>query len=60
MIVLNITINVNDTQTRYIYTYSGEDDNNKLTYDKKIFHPYATLDGLGDNIREIKKTGLLP
>ena len=47
---------VNDTQTRYIYTYLGEDDNNKLTYDKEVFHPYASLDGLiGDNIKTIKK-----
>jgi hypothetical protein len=46
---------VNDTQTRYIYTYLGEDDNNKLTYDKEVFHPYASLNGLiGDNIKEIK------
>ena len=46
--------NINDTQTRYIYTYSGEDDNNKLTYDKEVFHPYAKSKVKGDN-REIKK-----
>jgi len=42
---------------KFIYTYIGEDDENKLTYDEDLFVPYADLDYLvGENIDKIRET----
>ena len=41
---------------RYIFTYLGEDDQKKLSYDKDLFIPYANFGGLvGTNSSEIEK-----
>ena len=43
-------------QTRYMYTYLGLNAQKKPVYEKHIFDPYASFDGLvGETPREIKK-----
>lgn len=43
-------------KTRYMYTYLGLNAQKKPVYEKHIFDPYASFDGLvGDTPREIRK-----
>lgn len=41
---------------RYIFTYLGEDDQKKLTYDQDLFIPYANFKGLvGENSKKVER-----
>ena len=48
---------LNNSTTRYIYTYLGEDADKNPTFDEEEFYPYSDFKGLvGTQIREIEKS----
>jgi transcriptional regulator CtsR len=45
-----------DDTNQYIYTYTGEDDERRLTYQKELFIPYSCFNTLvGKHIKNIEK-----